>query len=1222
MPSMTSSKSFRASIIPASFSMLRSNTDPESSTPSSSASSTAGTSTSTSHDPRKKTWHKSNTVDLSQLRDNSSNPGSAPNSDKQDAVRHDKESTSNAQAHTRSPERPKTLTKRSSGGNSNKSATLPKSQSTTNLPPAKQSNRKSRFRLSSLLPLITLPSESSPASPKKMPAKQAPPPPPVPAPTTAPPAPPTTAPAAAPPQPEAQPPPVPVPTHSVPAAVATATAPAPVAAPSPAPTKSSSPTNTSTTTNTVTTAATAPTTLDYSPSSSTPSIVEPKAHMPEDHRPGLAITTQDLNLTGFGGSPPSEVSIPTRGSDSLEMPQPSPNPQIMAPIPPSPEMQRAVLTPQEPMVPPPPPPTAPVEHSGKLRKENPDARRRSGSLQHIANGGEPPVQGLKTRTTSPGPDRGRRSSSVQSPTVRNSNSKSRVVSTPLSIRPSSSKGDVSQSPTRGRLRRSWLPGGGRSRSNSVEVSNANESSAWVLSDDTRAEYNVSLLKNGEKVPELWNESGAVLVYLYPKDSGHGPAFKVQEFTISSSYIFNELIQTEREAPAGRSRARSFGGRDSLTAEDAARYLSPPNSPPIPDDGSDDLRLYLPTAPSSSGQLAAPVPGAQPDLDRLIGIRNLFAFLTGQPLVATKTRPTNFHAFLQIAALLEEFGFVSFDGATFGDAVDLSFGFYMDQHALADCRHSREKTLEALILGERMRSSDLYNEAFAHAAGKYAAIMELRLPLFEQVSPKTRVSLERAHLDLLNRQHNANQHLENFDFPAIFSGIANSTSMAELRHVRFKVWKNSFSKMRHFVMSYYKHTFGNWPPKASSKKNPFAESGLNRLVLKVLYSDMCALYDLIVDRTNRTSRVMDEVPALSEETDKMIMSALRNIMSEFDRSKPPVLPPVPYDCPQLPVATSILETYDTLPPKKQAKFDKNIKEHELILILNKAYNYDTNSIKVPFLDKFKEFELREARGKTPLDFADQRIGYWLFLYTVIQSLPVLVVDAPGMQFTEGVEYFLCEPPMGNPPWIGDQQVKKMWYEVAGGGGLVELSTDAVLFSVEATYHRSHCWLAAAQWDENGGSALPVQATEPPLSPLEPPRSMFLDGDDFVPTPPPSFGGLNTPPSPMGSPQAALRPRTHSPSGSRANQAWRSSIALGLEPVPLQPPSPFGERSSSLGGRPASVMLGSRSQSVGNLTALGNAHGSQQESPPPEPSGATFDDILGNEGKKPKKKKGFF
>ena len=128
-----------------------------------------------------------------------------------------------------------------------------------------------------------------------------------------------------------------------------------------------------------------------------------------------------------------------------------------------------------------------------------------------------------------------------------------------------------------------------------------------------------------------------------------------------------------------------------------------------DDVSDDcLHLYLPTG--------APGQEMAPDMGRLIAIRNVFAFLTGQPLVATKSRPSNFHAFLDIAALLEEYGFTSYDGPTFGDAVYLSFGFYMDQHALADCRHSREKTLEAVILGERMRSADLYNEAFAHAAG--------------------------------------------------------------------------------------------------------------------------------------------------------------------------------------------------------------------------------------------------------------------------------------------------------------------------------------------------------------------------------------------------------------------------------------------------------------------------------------------------------------------------
>ncbi|KAF4985026.1 hypothetical protein FDECE_16882, partial [Fusarium decemcellulare] len=261
MPSMTSSRSFRASIMP---SMLRSNTDPESSS-SSTSSNTAATPSTNSHDPRKKTWQKSNTVDLAQLRDH---PGSPldPGSKNSDAVRHD-----SSDARSRSPEQQKTLRKRNEKDSSKLS--LPKSQSTTNLHPAKSSNRKSRFwgdRLSSLLPSLILPSDSSVASPPKPSA----------APTPAPPAP-------APP----------APTHSAPAPAAAETAsaaPAPAAttAASPAHTKSSSPTNTSTTTNTVTTTATAPTTVDDSPSSTTPSIIEPTIRMAPEHNDGLGFPSQ------------------------------------------------------------------------------------------------------------------------------------------------------------------------------------------------------------------------------------------------------------------------------------------------------------------------------------------------------------------------------------------------------------------------------------------------------------------------------------------------------------------------------------------------------------------------------------------------------------------------------------------------------------------------------------------------------------------------------------------------------------------------------------------------------------------------------------------------------------------------------------------------------------------------------------------------------------------
>ncbi|OAA73841.1 hypothetical protein ISF_00742 [Cordyceps fumosorosea ARSEF 2679] len=867
----------------------------------------------------------------------------------------------------------------------------------------------------------------------------------------------------------------------------------------------------------------------------------------------------------------------------------------------------------------------------KLRKSSDSLKRpRANSYQA---GPSIPVPGIRASATMPlSEPRGRSVSSHPTLSVTEIGAPPAMppppVPRPVSRGPSPKS--ANQSPNRGRLRKSWMPGG-RSRSNSGDVSSPNaKMQAWIMTEETTSEYNPSLLKNAEKVPELWNESGDVLVYLYPRSSGRGPSFKVPEFTISSSYLFNELLASEMAAAIGHPRSRSFGGRDSLSVDDASRMQSPPTA--SSEDYSGELKLYLPVArPSASTHLVAPGQGGDNEQDRLIAIRNLFAFLTGQPLVGTKTRPTVFLAFLEIAELLEEYSFAGFDGTGFGNAVDMSFSFYCDHLGLSDCRHSREKTVEALILGERMRNIELYNEAFAHAAGKYSAIIDLRLPLFDKVSPSTRQRLERAHIDLVNRQQNVNDYLEQFEFPSIFAGIANSTSITEMRNIRFKLWRNSFTRMRSFMLSYYKSTFGSWPPKASSKKNPFMESGLNRLVLKMLYSDMCALYDLLVDRTDLTSRVIDHTPELSSDPDKITRSAIRNIMSEYDRSRPPVLPPIPFDLPQLPTVQAIHETYANLSAKDQAKFDKKLKEHELLLILNKAYNYDTNSIKLPFLDQFKEFESREAKGKMKQDLVDQRIGYWIFLYAVLQSLPMLVVDAPGLKHTEGTEYFLCQPPMGQPPWAEDGQVRKMWYEVAGGGGVVELSADAVMYSVEATYHRSHCWLAAKQWEGLDGDDRPPP--EAVMSPLEPPRAIFEGGDGILGNQS-QVAGPSTPSPPLGTPPLTGGPRNLSPGRARANSAYRSSILIGLEPLAMDPPaSLFGphQRSSSLGPRPQSAFMGSRSVSGSNLIGMMPPRTGTPNTVAAT-SGATFDDILAGgkdekpkgkeKEKKPAKKKGFF
>lgn len=741
--------------------------------------------------------------------------------------------------------------------------------------------------------------------------------------------------------------------------------------------------------------------------------------------------------------------------------------------------------------------------------------------------------------------------------------------------------------------------------------------------------------NSLQVPELWNEAGDVVVYLFPKSSGRGPSFKVPGIIFVNSAVFDEMLHAEATASpvSSRGRTSSFSGRNSLTADDARRSIVSTASTPSAGEGLTELRLYVADSPtvSPADREAPPTP------ERLMDVRNLIAFLTGQPLAGTPAHPTVFAVLLRIAGLLREFEFRSHDGQSFGNAVDLSFSFYSEQMQLADVRESREKTIEALVLGEQMRSWEIYSEAFTHAVGKYDAVLELKSPLFAQLSPSTAQRLEREHLDLLNRQHNVNTRLESFDFPAVFAGVASSTSNADFKNVRFKAWRASFSSMRSFVLKHYKSEFGGWPPKARSKKNPFSESGLNRQVLRQLYSDLCALYDLLVDRRALSTRIVEQEETPDARDPNLI--ALRKLLSEFDNSSPPVLPAVPFDVPTLPSMTSILVTYSDMSPKEQARFDKRLQTNELLLVMQKSYDFDTGSIRLPFLDAFKDFELKEARGRSSLELVELRIGIWIFLYVVIQSLPILAVDAPGLRYTEGVEYFLCQAPQGTPPWMEDaMEVRKRWFE-APNGSKVQLAADTVMFSTEAVYGRSHCWIAAKNWEAAlrrvsgagaGGTGSPgdrsptlgsqrtpsVAPCLPPfMSPLEPPRSVFASMDHHGASSPTM--GTGTPASlasstGLGTP-VTLRPRNQSPASQRSTSAGYRSSIVGLEPVdpPFEPDPPrsgtfpyhpgggASDSGEQLGLPSAPYQRGhmARSHSAGNLKLVVDVAGGHGAPPGP-------------------------
>lgn len=534
------------------------------------------------------------------------------------------------------------------------------------------------------------------------------------------------------------------------------------------------------------------------------------------------------------------------------------------------------------------------------------------------------------------------------------------------------------------------------------------------------------------------------------------------------------------------------------------------------------------------------PGGQPtgdDMELLVLYRNFFAFLLGGALISTPRQVSLFSIFLGINNILTRFEFTNIDGSTYGDVAAHSFARYQDELRLDDVRSSREKTIEAIVLGEKMKSWTLYNEGFAHAVGKLDDMKNIHSPKYDMISPETQIRMERALHDLQKRVMTIKSKIDDFDFPSMFSGIANSVTEKESKLVRFKAWKASFMAFRKHTIDHYKHKYGAWPPKANSKKHNFEGSGLNRVLLLEMYRDFTDLYDMLTDRSNLTSRSVD-LYSLSEDAEtndinESLQHAMRRVESEYDRSGVPVLPPIPFDVPLVPSFSESFNRLHVMIPNNSATSTKKLKDNEINEVLLGSYNRPSMKA-TPWLQDFLAYERRTGHGKTMDEIVDMRCGQWLFMYAILQSLPNLVVDARELKYIDNVEYFLCIAPRGGRPWMKDDTFQsRSWYNVASGGGLVSLPSDVIDHSVEGIYRRSHCWIVATQWAADIGA----------ISPTEHPHEHL---------PLPAFTAASSPRlSPRMSPHLTAGSRSGSPaisdSGRLSRNGDRNTVHLGLQAV---------------------------------------------------------------------------
>ncbi|KFZ19101.1 hypothetical protein V501_00841 [Pseudogymnoascus sp. VKM F-4519 (FW-2642)] len=797
-----------------------------------------------------------------------------------------------------------------------------------------------------------------------------------------------------------------------------------------------------------------------------------------------------------------------------------------------------------------------------------------------------------------------------------------------------------------RSRLTFMP---RSRDSSRPTSSAG-SAPWVLGGPNKVDYNLAPLLSGERVTELWDDTADVNVYLFP--TGNKPSFKIPSRVIeTSAMLMNIAFSQSPTSPISIASPVSFNMPTSPTIVNPEPTILEDAVMNAPDEAmkrldfnfdlphrrpSADLSAYLsadgfaqgdlmakPNQTPREGHLYFPITrltipqnlqDAGSDTDRLLAARNLIAFLLHKPLIASMRFPTEISVFLGIASHLADVDFLDESSGDFGRVITTAFSFYNDIYNLQDVRGSFQKMLQGVIMGEAMRHAQLYREGFIHCVGAYGCKGIREHKLFAMVSDATKSKIEREALDLEHRQKSIKTRLQDFDFPHIFNGTAASKVTAESKTVRFTAWRSHFVAFRSFVLSYYKDLHGSWPPK-SGKRSGFQISGLNRLALKILYDDLAALYDILVDREALTTRTLDVEDVKGEDDmtqGQLELLALRKIMSEHDRSSIPVTPPIPFDLPKLPTPT----TLDAGHPKRSAKAQvtaetRRLRPFEKLLVLAKAHNVSVG-LQTPFLRKYAEFEDEQASGSSIRDLRDQRFGYWIFLYAVLQCLPPLVMDAPGIRYTGGVEYFLCKPPLGHLPWQDGRTMR-------------DYPFDAAENTAEAIYTRSHCWMAGADWlpPLQARAALeggPVLANSPYLAPVD------VSTRD----------GSGSPVSPAGSPATfefpapPLRPSRLSSATPPPDLLRHDSMATVVRRPPSrqqpgreewQPAEFFGDAGAPPGvglgaellsvSRPTSRHMSSRpvSRATSAFGGAGSVSGVSSAGVAPGNGPSTFDDILG-------------
>lgn len=349
-----------------------------------------------------------------------------------------------------------------------------------------------------------------------------------------------------------------------------------------------------------------------------------------------------------------------------------------------------------------------------------------------------------------------------------------------------------------------------------------------------------------------------------------------------------------------------------------------------------------------------------------------------------------------------------------------------------------------------------------------------------VSLPTKAHLDRAHLELQARIHEAENSLTSFYFDdAHFSqeDLAPTVRAAS-------------SRFRRFLRQFYEKVYQTWPLKKG-------QSGLwlDRIIVDRLQQDFNGLYEYGVDRNvswnedididDRSKRYLlksvDSQDFGLDAEDFRMLGVFQNLDCRLN------VEDIPYPYPLLP--TSLSPPSQTKKSVFRGKRQDKGRESRVALAYAESSNasqlrreYAENDL----LKAFIQFEKADQPGD--VDPREARRERWILIYSILQTLAGISVDVPQLSFKGDVSYFLNARLQGLPPWS---------------------PTDKIY--MEASREQSHCWTAPEMWAnkdyDNRAPSKRSQSDEKsdtvyqsrPLSPESHSSAAFAFVDSNPPTP---------------------------------------------------------------------------------------------------------------------------